>query len=80
MNRRQFSKSGFMLSMGMMADAVTGNPIKSVDSLGRSNEESAIIKPFSRSFDVIVIGGGPAGFGAAMRAARQGAQTMVTVR
>ncbi len=42
--------------------------------------EPASELPVYGHFDVIVIGGGPAGFGSALAAARQGAKTLVVER
>ena len=74
MNRREFSKSGLMLGMGILAGSAKGYPVRTKNQHGKFYEEPAKKLPI-RKFDVVVAGGGTAGVVAATAAARQGAKT-----
>jgi len=76
MNRREFSKSGLMLGMGLMAGSASGLPAWSAEPSGDYYEEPVKKLPV-RKFDVVVAGGGTAGVLAATAAARQGAKTVL---
>ena len=76
MNRREFSKSGLMLGMGLMAGSASGVPARSHGPTGDYYEEPVKKLP-ARHFDVVVAGGGTAGVLAATAAARQGARTVL---
>jgi len=74
MNRREFSKHGLMLGMGILAGSSQGNSAKARNKSGSYYEEPAKKLPI-RQFDVVVAGAGTAGVVAATAAARQGAKT-----
>ncbi len=76
MNRREFSKSGLMLGMGLVAGSASGGPAWSAEPSGDYYEEPAKQLPVKK-FDVVVAGGGTAGAVAAIAAARQGARTVL---
>ncbi len=76
MDRREFSHSGLMLGMGLMAGSTSGLPAWSADPSGDYHEEPVKKLPV-RKFDVVVAGGGTAGVLAAIAAARQGAKTVL---
>jgi len=68
-NRREFSKSGLMLGMGVLAGSAKGYPLRTKNQPGNFYEEPAKKLPI-RKFDVVVAGGGTAGVVAATAAAR----------
>jgi hypothetical protein len=76
MNRREFTKSGLMLGMGLVAGPISGRPARSADPSADYYEEPVKRLPI-RKFDVVVAGGGTAGVVAAIAAARQGAKTVL---
>jgi len=65
MNRREFSRSGLILGMGLMAGSTGGLPAWSADPSGDYHEEPVKKLPV-RKFDVVVAGGGTAGAVAAI--------------
>jgi flavin-dependent dehydrogenase len=76
MKRREFSKSGLMLGVGLLAGSTSGVRARSADPSGDYYEEPMKKLP-ARNFDVVVAGGGTAGVLAATAAARQGAKTVL---
>ncbi len=78
MDRRVFLKSG---AAGALALALAPGSI-SAASKGRSSVPAAFSKaaPLAGSYDIVVCGGGPAGFIAATAAARKGAKTAIIER
>lgn len=82
MKRRRFLQYGMLASLA--GPAVTGQaeesrpPQKtSSDAAGPRLAESARETPIAGAYDVIVCGGGPAGIGSALAAARGGAKTLL---
>jgi hypothetical protein len=79
-NRREFFNASALTGAGVcMGTLLEGKPARAATP-GRSIHMSETQIPVTAEADVVVIGGGPAGFGAAMRAARSGAKTLLIER
>jgi hypothetical protein len=75
-NRRKFFNRTSLTGAGMLLGGrLKAEPAPAADT-GKTIQIQSNI-PVAAEADVVVIGGGPAGFGAAMRAARSGASTLV---
>jgi ribulose 1,5-bisphosphate synthetase/thiazole synthase len=70
LKRRDFLKTGALSALGPLSTLETGN-LKKDETVQEPKRELPIV----RDTDVIVCGGGPAGIGAALSAARNGAKT-----
>lgn len=90
MDRRKFINASALTSVGLIVGPLvkgknsavnTNEPNKSIRTQTRQTIElPATHIPVVLETDVVVIGGGPAGFGAAMRAARSGLNTLLIER
>ncbi len=87
MNRRQFLKTSALAGGAVLAGtAAGGKKSKAYGAVSSSQVSKGEITiparriPITDEADVIVIGGGPAGFGAATRAAQSGADTILIER
>ena len=81
MNRRNFLKTSVLTGAALVGGNLS-NDTGQV-AYGASLNETKVRKekiPVAAEADVVVIGGGPGGFGAAMRAARMGAKTILIDR
>jgi len=85
--RREFVKStaikgtaAFAVGTGSMAIPVSAQSAKSKQISGKTVREAARETKVCRSADVVVVGGGPGGIGAALAAARSGADTVLIER
>jgi hypothetical protein len=80
LNRRKFFNATSLAGAGMFIGAqLNGEPAPAAGSApGIRIPETRI--PITAEADVVVIGGGPAGFGAAMRSARSGVKTLLIER
>jgi hypothetical protein len=78
MNRRSFLKTSALTGAALIGGGLSrgmGQP-----AYGSSRNETEVRTedvPVTAEADVVIIGGGPGGFGAAMRAARMGAKTIL---
>ena len=79
MDRRLFMKEG---AVGLLAMAIGTSSCAAAKHLGIDTENGADWKKpkFAGKYDVVVCGGGPAGFMAAIAAARNGAKTAIIER
>ena len=94
MDRRRFlSVSAGAVSMGYLqaaatpsaaadggAKAASSPPIVTIDANRSAVEEAPRRTPVAADVDVLVVGGGPTGVGAALAAASEGAKTLVIER
>jgi hypothetical protein len=81
MNRRKFLKTSAMTGAAWMG----GNLLRGGDQVAYASKPDKIKGPAEKipvayEADVVVIGGGPGGFSAALRAARDGAKTILIER
>ena len=60
--------------------AVSPSLLTSCDDAEETNRKIRKLAPLAGNYDVVVVGGGPAGFIAAIAAARQGAKTAIIER
>ena len=72
--------AAFALGAGGMAVPVSAQSAKSKQMAGRTIREAARETKVCRTADVVVVGGGPGGIGAALAAARSGADTVLIER
>ena len=85
--RREFFKNtaitgtaAFAVGTGGMAIPVSAQSVKSTQISGKTIREAARDTKVCRTADVVVVGGGPGGIGAAVAAARSGADTVLIER
>ena len=76
-HRRGVSRRGFIKSGALAAGAAAALPVSRQAGVGREARVEGSVHPVLDSVDVLVVGGGPAGIGAALGAARAGADTML---
>ena len=86
-SRREFVKNtaitgtaAFAVGAGGMAIPVSAQSAKSTQISGKTIREAARETKVCRTADVVVVGGGPGGIGAALAAARSGADTVLIER
>ncbi|MBP5382807.1 MAG: FAD-dependent oxidoreductase, partial [Bacteroidales bacterium] len=77
MDRRLFLKGG---AAGVLALALSSGKVYGASSRISAGEDWSKAAPLAGSYDVVVCGGGPAGFIAAIAAARNGAKTAIIER
>ena len=77
MDRRLFLKEG---AAGVLALALSSGKVYGASSRLAAGEDWSKAAPLAGSYDVVVCGGGPAGFIAAIAAARNGAKTAIIER
>ncbi|MBQ7855803.1 MAG: FAD-dependent oxidoreductase [Alistipes sp.] len=75
-SRRLFLKK----AVAGLAVAAVAPSLASCEELGGDSHKIRKIAPLAGKYDVVVVGGGPAGFIAAIAAARQGAKTAIIER
>ena len=81
MNRRDFLKTSALAGAGIVAGGLSGLPGREAGASARSGVRLPAEEiPVGAEADVVVIGGGPGGFGAALAAARKGATTVLIDR
>jgi hypothetical protein len=87
MTRRKFFKNtamtgaaAFAMGAGQMAIPVSAQSAKSTQISAKTIREAARDTKVCRTADVVVVGGGPGGIGAALAAARSGADTVLIER
>ena len=76
-SRRLFLKKAVA---GLAVMAVSPSLLTSCDEAEETNRKIRKLAPLAGNYDVVVVGGGPAGFIAAIAAARQGAKTAIIER
>src|SRR5512139_75267 len=72
--------AAFAIGAGGMAIPVSAQSAKSTQISGKTIREAARDTKVCRTADVVVVGGGPGGIGAALAAARSGADTVLIER
>ncbi len=80
MSRRKFFNASALTGAGVISGALLKGKPALADTPDKSIRIPEAAIPVSAEADVVVIGGGPAGFGAAMRAARSGVSTLLIER
>lgn len=80
LNRRTFFNAASLTGAGMMAGSRASAETAPAAAGGKSIRIPETRVPVAAEADVVVIGGGPAGFGAAMRSARSGVSTLLVER
>ena len=81
MSRRSFLNASAMTGAAMMGMNLLNGKGQLAHGAGNTEIELPVDKiPVAHEADVVVIGGGPGGFGAAIRAARMGASTLLIER
>ncbi len=81
MNRRDFLRTSALTGAGIVAGGLSGLPGREAGAAARSGVRLPAEEiPVGAEADVVVIGGGPGGFGAALAAARKGATTVLIDR
>ena len=76
-NRRDFFGVSALTGAGVFAQGLLAGKNTAAAATDKSIRIPETQIPVAAVADVVVVGGGPAGFGAAMRAARSGASTML---
>lgn len=79
-NRRRFVNTSTLASLALSMRTLSGRTPAAGDTPSSSIKIPETQIPVAAEADVVVIGGGPAGFGAAMRAARSGVKTLLIER
>jgi len=79
-SRRSFLNASVFTSIGIFIERLSGGERKAAAATDISIRIPETQIPVAAEADVVVVGGGPAGFGAAMRAARSGVKTMLIER
>lgn len=80
LNRREFFNTASLAGAGMFAGTESNKTTALAAAAGESIRIPETQIPVAAEADVVVIGGGPAGFGAAMRSARSGVRTLLIER
>lgn len=80
LKRRQFCTASVLTGAGAFAGALLRGRPAPAATTDEGIRMPATQVPVAAEADVVVIGGGPAGFGAAMRAARSGVTTLLIER
>lgn len=78
--RRQFFNTSALTGAGVLVGAASAETSGHAAVTGKTVRLPEARIPVTAEADVVVIGGGPAGFGAAMRAARSGVKTLLIER
>lgn len=79
-SRRSLFSTSALAGAGVMAEGLLAGKKTAAAATDKSIRIPETQIPVAAVADVVVIGGGPAGFGAAMRAARSGASTLLIER
>ncbi len=79
-NRRKFLNASVLTGTGVLTGSLLNGRTAPADLSEKTIRLPETEIPVSAEADVVVIGGGPAGFGAAMRAARSGVRTLLVER
>ena len=79
-SRRSFFGASALTGAGVLAEGLLGGNKTAAAATGKSIRIPETQIPVAAEAQVVVVGGGPAGFGAAMRAARSGADTILIER
>ncbi len=79
-SRRGLFSASALTGAGVLAEGLLPGNKTAIAATNKSIRIPEAQIPVSASADVVVVGGGPAGFGAAMRAARSGANTLLVER
>ncbi|HEY5913118.1 MAG TPA: FAD-dependent oxidoreductase [Verrucomicrobiae bacterium] len=79
-SRRQFFNASALTGVGVFIGAADGETSARAAVEGQTVRVPEAQIPVVAEADVVVVGGGPAGFGAAMRAARSGVNTLLIER
>lgn len=80
-NRRNFLKTSALTGVALMGGGLSSGVGQPAYGSTRNETEVRTEKiPVTAQADIVVIGGGPGGFGAAIRAARMGAKTILIDR
>ncbi|MBP1730801.1 MAG: hypothetical protein H6Q55_1230 [Deltaproteobacteria bacterium] len=81
MDRRDFFKTSALTGAALISGTLSSSVGQSAYAASKTKSRSRAGEvPVAAEADVVVIGGGPAGFGAAVRAARAGAKTILIDR
>lgn len=80
MNRRSFFSTSAFTGAGVFTEWLLGGKRVAAATTDKSIKIPETQIPVAAEADIVVVGGGPAGFGAAMRAARSGADTLLIER
>ncbi len=76
-SRRKFFGASALTGAGVLAEGLVGSHRTASAATDKSIQIPEAQIPVTAEADIVIIGGGPAGFGAAMRAARSGAGTLL---
>lgn len=79
-NRRKFFSTSALAGAGVFLESLLRGKTALATETGKTVAIPETHIPITAEADVVVIGGGPAGFGAAMRAARSGLKTLLIER
>jgi len=80
MSRRNFFSTSAITGAGVLAEGFLGENKTTAAVTDKSIRIPEAVIPVVAEADVVVVGGGPAGSGAAMRAARSGVNTLLIER